>query len=182
MFWVKSSKDGQIATIDAEPVSVVDTEVDLNGKKRPDRKFITSGGKAVISLAVKNGQLQYKGLAGNPVAAELSKDWNMVVISHWYARGETEIYLNGAKAGSVQERYIPARFVIGGAEFREWFIYRSAINGGEVALLKDGGIFRSSLEIYAPLNGENIENRAQSLSVVENFANGAQSQKKKGYL
>lgn len=164
VFWVKSSTDGQIASIEAEPVSVADTEVDGSGQKRPDRKFIPSGEKAVVSLSVKNGQLQYKGLAGNAVSAELSKDWNMVVISHWYARGETELYVNGAKAGSVQERYLPARFTIRGENFREWFVYRSALNSDEVNLLKDGGMYQSSLEVYAPLSEANIENRAQSLS------------------
>ncbi len=170
VFWVKASVDGQIAFIEAEPVSAVDTEVPAKDKTRPDRKFIFSGQKAVASLSVKNGQLQYKGLAENPVSAELSKDWNMVVIAHWYARGETELYVNGVKAGSAQERYMPSRFTLGGAEFRDWLVYRSALNSDEIALLKGGGMYPSSLEVYATLNdsktGDGLVNRAQSLSTI----------------
>jgi hypothetical protein len=165
---VKGKASGQIASIEVEPVAVEDTKIESNEpREKVERKFIPSGEMAVVSLSVQNGELTYKGLGTNTVVSELSNDWNTVAVSHWYARGETELYVNGVKAGSVSERFTPSRFTLGGTEFSEWFIYRSALNGGEVSLLNDGGMYQSSLEVYAPLGGKDgLENRAQSLSEI----------------
>lgn len=157
VFWVKASADGAIASIDAFSVSATNT---------PERQFTPATEQSAVSLAVANGRLLYAGLGTNRISAAVSNGWNMVAISHWYARGETELYVNGVKAGSVQERCLPVRFTLNGADFRDWFIYRSALNSDEVALLNGGGMYKSSLEVYAPLNAGDLTNCAQSLSEI----------------
>lgn len=168
VFRVKSSAKGQIASIEVEPIAVEDAAIESNEpREKVDRKYIPSGEMEVASLSVQNGELIYNGLSTNCISSELSNGWNTVAVSHWYARGETELYVNGVKVGSVRERYTPSRFTIGGAEFSEWFIYRSALNSGEVSLLNEGGMYQSSLEIYAPLGRDGgLVSRAQSLSEI----------------
>ena len=66
-------------------------------------------------------------------------------------------------AGRVAERLEPNRFVIGGpgatggaagprqADYKDVFLYRSALNADEVAALHRGKMLKGSLEIYSPL-------------------------------
>jgi len=85
----------------------------------------------------------------------------------------------------VNERLEPDRFVVGGpgsaggataprpADYRDLFIFRSALNADEVAVLHQAKVLQSSLEIYAPLAdaqfqpGSTVENRAQSLAALK---------------
>lgn len=104
-------------------------------------------------------------------------EWHQITFSHFYARGESELYVDNVLQGTVAEKLIPVKFVLGGenaphAEFREWFIYRSGLNQDEVVALSEGAMLKSSLEIYAPLNGlataeeEQLANLAQSTNQV----------------
>ena len=65
-------------------------------------------------------------------------------------------------------------FLINGkADYKDILIYRSSLNTDEVKTLVDGNIIQSSLEIYSPLNDENIlkiselKNLAQSMSIMK---------------
>jgi hypothetical protein len=107
-------------------------------------------------------------------------------LSHYAARGETLFYVDGKLAGTVPERLQPNRFVLGGpgasstnpagprqSDYRDFFLFRSALNADEVKALQDGKMLQASLEIYAPLADaqfrENaaVENRAQSMSALK---------------
>jgi lysophospholipase L1-like esterase len=136
------------------------------------------------SIGVQNGTLIYKSAAGSVVDSGVPAggQWHHIVLSHYAARGETLIYVDGRAAGKVAERLEPNRFAIGGpdttgapagprrAEYKDLMIYRSALNADEAAALNQGRLLRASLEIYAPLSdaefkaGAIVENRAQSLT------------------
>ena len=103
------------------------------------------------------------------------------MLSHYAARGETLLFVDGDLAGSVNERLQPDRFVLGGAggtggaapeqaDYKDWMIHRAGLNADEAAALHAGTLLQASLEIYAPLTGPegaSAGNLAQSLSVIE---------------
>jgi hypothetical protein len=139
------------------------------------------------ALSVHNGKFGYRSAAGTFVDSGIRADtqWHQVVLSHFTARGETLLFVDGKPAGKVAERLEPNRFIIGGpgagggaagpgqADYRDVFLYRAALNADEVAALHQGKMLQGSLEIYSPLtdtdfkgNGT-VENRAQSLTALK---------------
>ena len=59
------------------------------------------------------------------------------------------------------------------ADYKDVFLYRSALNGDEVSALHQGKMLKGSLEIYSPLTDADfkadgtVENRAQSLTALK---------------
>ncbi|MBN1456447.1 MAG: hypothetical protein JW912_01175 [Sedimentisphaerales bacterium] len=100
--------------------------------------------------------------------------WHHMVVSHRYAKGDTQLYVDGELAGSIPQRIEPKRFTLGGMagkqDFKDWMVFRAALNEMEVKALYEGKLLQASLEIYAPLqdkklqNNKPVENRAQSMS------------------
>lgn len=143
----------------------------------PDRPFTST-------IGVENGKWTYTSADGTRVTsgAVAEDQWHHIVLSHYTARGETLFYVDGKLAGTAAERLEPRTFVIGGpgaaigtagpksADYKDVFLFRSALNVDEVAVLTQGRTLQSSLEVYAPLvdarfrPGSLAENRAQSLS------------------
>lgn len=142
------------------------------------------------SLAVQNGRWTYQSAAGTVVDSGVAADarWHHLVLSHYTGLGQTYLYVDGKLTGKVAERLEPNRFVIGGpgagagaagprqADYKDLFIFRSALNADEVAVLADGRILQGSLEIYAPLTDAEfavngiVDNRAQSLAALKTGA------------
>lgn len=93
-------------------------------------------------------------------------------MTHYYAQGRTLLYTDKVLAGELNEKLTVGRFTIGDqtsiAErmYSELFFYRSAMNREEIEKLCEGKMLKSSLEIYAPLDGSKstIENLAQSMN------------------
>lgn len=141
------------------------------------------------AIACRDGAIVYTGTEAELSSAPAeSAQWRHVVLSHACARGTTELYVDGALAGSVQERFIPEAFLLGGGaaetaaaggDFREWTVYRSSLNADEVRFMYEGGLYQASLEVYAPLAdaaftpGGTVQNLAQSMSEVRVVAAGA---------
>lgn len=132
------------------------------------------------TLSVDNGALTYHGADGNAVSTSeglINGHWHTVTLTHYVARGESLLYVDGKLRGSLAEHLQPDSFVLGGpadkaspmkgaaADFREWMIHRSGLTAGEVAALHQGVLLKSSLELYAPLR-EGKSNQAQSLSEI----------------
>lgn len=88
--------------------------------------------------------------------------WHLVAITHYYAQGVTRVYVDGVEHSSAQERIEATSFTISGGSFRELFFWRSAMNAGEIAAVRDGRMLQSSLEIYAPFKGGALTNLALS--------------------
>lgn len=96
-------------------------------------------------------------------------DWKRVTLTHYYAWGNTVLYINDEKVGELPEKLVPKKFVLGSNQapdrilYRELFFWRSGMNAEEIACVNQGKMMKSSLEIYAPLGGaEPLVNLAQS--------------------
>jgi hypothetical protein len=136
------------------------------------------------AVTIQNGAFAYRSAGGSVINSGVRADaqWHHVVLSHFTARGETLFFVDGKLTGKVSERLEPNRFVVGGpgtsgagtgprqADYKDVFVYRSALNADEVAALNQGKMLKGSLEIYSPLNDvdfkadSTVENRAQSLT------------------
>lgn len=95
--------------------------------------------------------------------------WQRVTLTHYYAWGNTALYVNDVKVGELPEKLAPKQFVLGSnlapeqILYRELFFWRAGMNAEEIAYVNQGKMMKSSLEIYAPLGGsEPLVNLAQS--------------------
>ncbi len=122
----------------------------------------------------RGGRLSYQSALGGQLstAAPVADGrWHQVVLTHYYARGETLLYLDGWLVGSLPERLRTRGLTLGGraapagGQYRNWLFYRAGMNPDEVRALAADSLPRSSLELYAPLNGraaDSLANLAQS--------------------
>lgn len=131
-------------------------------------------GKLIVN---KTGEIVYQ----SPVSGEiLSKagisdgEWHTVSLAHYYAQGRTLLYVDNVLEGELKEKLTAGKFTLGDKtsnverSYSELFFYRSAMNAEEIASLCEGDMLKSSLEIYAPLDGTkgSMENLAQSMNTV----------------
>jgi lysophospholipase L1-like esterase len=116
------------------------------------------------------GKLDYGGgIAGMTVMND--GQWHKVTLTHYYAMGKTFLYVDKILQGTVNEKIVATAFDLNGAgapvaNYRSLLFYRSGMNVDEVGAMVDGGLLKSSLEIYAPLDGGTWVNMAQSTNVV----------------
>lgn len=136
-----------------------------------------NGSNATGTLKIQNGVVVYTSpLAGEikGAASVTDNQWHVVSLTHYYAQGRTLLYTDKALAGEQNEKLTVGKFTIGdkvsteSREYSELFFYRSAMNQEEIDKLCDGRMLKSSLEIYAPLDGSKstIENLAQSMNTL----------------
>jgi len=180
---VRAQDNGTVAAISGSTLQIK-TETRQNEGKDMLAKTLVTDQPFAATIQARNGKWAYRSAAGGYVESAVAVDgqWHQIVLSHFTARGETLVFVDGALAGKTAERLEPQRFVIGGpgtagtpagpkqADYKDVFVYRSALNADEVAALHQGRMLKASLEIYAPLAdaefkaGTIVENRAQSLS------------------
>ena len=145
--------------------------------------FSTSTGNGLIKIDDTDGSVVYISPGGTEIRSTFSitdNNWHKIILSHYYAREATFFYVDTINIGSVTERLLLDKVVLGGsgyfneisapgaAEYRDWLFYRSAINEDEVQALNSGELLKSSLELYAPLD-------EQGLTGSDPFVNLAQS-------
>ena len=122
-----------------------------------------------------SGVLSYGTITGTTAVKDNA--WHQVTLTHFYARGETLLYVDGVLQGSVSEKIATTAFYVGyaaadiSASWREIFLWRSGMNADEMAALAEGKMLKSSLEFYAPLSGS-LANLAQSTATLS-LADGA---------
>lgn len=136
-----------------------------------------NGSNVTGTLKIQDGVVVYT----SPLTGEIKgtvnvtdNQWHVVSLTHYYAQGRTLLYTDKASAGELNEKLTVGKFIIGdntstvGREYSELFFYRSAMVQEEIDKLCDGRMLKSSLEIYAPLDGSKstIENLAQSMNSV----------------
>jgi lysophospholipase L1-like esterase len=141
---------------------------------------LSAGAATASTIGIRRGVWTYTSTSGDVVASSVPADarWHQVLLSHYTARGESLLFIDGVLAGRASERVQPAGFVVGGPapsrlmDVKDILLYRSALNADEAMLLWKGALLQASLEIYAPLRdprfvkGTPVENRAQSLSAL----------------
>jgi lysophospholipase L1-like esterase len=152
--------------------------------------FRTAGTSQLMALAdstsagalriEKDGRLSYQSARGGHLtSANRANDnrWHHLTLTHYRARGETILYLDSTRVGSLRERLLVHRFDLGGraapapVHYRNWLFYRSGMHEGEAQALAADSVLKSSLELYAPLDGrrahpDSLANLAQSTNVL----------------
>ena len=128
-------------------------------------------GGALIYASAKGGRLS------SPARVNDSR-WHQVALTHYFARGETQLYLDGAEVGHLPEQLHLRQLTLGGArtprgaQYRNWLFYRAGMNADEMRALAADSLLKSSLELYAPLDGrrtatpDSLANLAQSTNVL----------------
>lgn len=135
---------------------------------------VIEGEKNNADISVMDGKIVCQSTGRQPLVSEMKVrdgQWHGITVSHRYALQQTQLFVDGRLAGTRAEQFEPKAFSLGGnADFKEWLVYRAALDDLEVQALANGQLLQASLEVYAPLqdtaftNGKPVENRAQSLS------------------
>ena len=138
----------------------------------------TTNGTATGSLSITSqGFVSYTSPTGTTITGTTvvnNGEWHTITLTHYYAWGTTQLYADAVAQGNVNEQLQAKVFSLHGTaapaniEYHNWFFYRSGMNNLEVEALHNGTMLKSSLELYAPLNGEAATPEAM-------FANLAQS-------
>jgi lysophospholipase L1-like esterase len=173
-FRVRSDDSGTIATVSGRTLDAAFSIFRRSwGEFQWDTESLelTPAEPFTSTLSVSNGTIRYNASTGGAVAAGAGDRWHYVTLSHYVARGETLLYVDGELAGKIDERLEPSRFVLGGAagtDYRDWMIHRTGLNADEVRALHSGRLLQASLEVYAPLTpADGGQNLAQSLSEIQ---------------
>ncbi len=185
---VRTQANGTVAGISGSTLSATSELKKAGARGQTEFESITLLPDRVpfnARIEIQNGIWVYTSAKGIKVSSGISADarWHHIALSHYTARGETLFYVDGKLAGKVAERLEPRGFVIGGsgvdhegeggplpADYKELFLFRSALNADEVAALNAGKMVQASLEVYSPLTDAvfrlmtAVNNRAQSLS------------------
>ena len=171
-FMVRTQSDGTLGAISGSTLATR-TEVHMNEGMPFTATTLVADKSFGASLIVQDGRFGYKSAARTMVDSGVRADgqWHHIVLSHFTARGETLLFVDGKQAGRVAERLEPKNFVVGSAgDFKDLFLYRAALNADEVAAMHAGKLLKGSLEVYSPLTdaafkaGGTVDNRAQSLT------------------
>ena len=92
-----------------------------------------------------------------------------MAVTHYYAKGVTRVYVDGAEHSAVSEKILADSFSIYGGEFRELHFWRSAMNADEIAAVFAGKMLNGSLEVYAPFRNGDLTNYAVSTNEINKF-------------
>jgi lysophospholipase L1-like esterase len=131
--------------------------------------------QGTISIST-TGTITYQSAKKGTVAGKTRANdnrWHQLVLTHYYAQGQTVLYLDGAEVGRLPEQLLTRQLSLGGAAaparvgYRNWLFYRAGLNPDEVRALAADSLLKSSLELYAPLSGgaghaDSLANLAQS--------------------
>lgn len=158
-FTFKTTSSGILASLQNKNRSTSQLRIGANGKLYYETQLIS---KKLISENTLN-----------------DSRWHTVTLTHYYARERTFLYVDGKQITNAEilEKLVPVRFylndfqkTLSSVDFRELYFHRSGMSSDEITALHAGNMLKSSLEIYAPLNGtaatvqESVRNLAQSLN------------------
>ncbi|MEO1414669.1 MAG: GDSL-type esterase/lipase family protein [Bacteroidota bacterium] len=120
------------------------------------------GGYGALFIDRTEGTIQYlrddnAGIVGTSTIN--NGFWKTVTLTHYFARGKTLLYVNDVFQGDVDEQLNPDKFFLSEAkgptaDYRDWFIYRAGMTTNELSEITAGGMLKSSLELYAALDGQ----------------------------
>ena len=97
-------------------------------------------------------------------------------MSHYTARGQTLLFVDGTLAGTIDERLEPTRFALGGTAALKRARFRLLSIGterGRSGVAPWRALLQASLEIYSPLDnvelraGAAVTNLAQSMTTAQ---------------
>jgi lysophospholipase L1-like esterase len=176
-FAIRAQQDGAVLGMTGSKLSA-STETKRGGRGAAfESTTLAPAGDFASAILVQNGKWAYMPSNQTNIVSTVNADnqWHHVLLSHYTARGETLFFLDGKLAGKTAERLEPKKFGLGAsqADYKDLFIYRSALSADEAAALASGTILQASLEVFAPLTDARfaatipVENRAQSMSTLK---------------
>lgn len=134
-------------------------------------------GFGVLEIDDATGVLNYlaaeaKDIFGTTIIND--DQWHRITLTHFYARGKTFLYVDGIFQGMIDERIETGKFILGSGtgpvtDFREWFIHRSALNDREIEAMVNDSLLNSSLEVYAPLDGEGVQEAGELINLAQSL-------------
>ncbi len=126
--------------------------------------FTTDSGYCYLQIDNQTGFLKYTSLKNAGITGSVlinDNQWHKISFTHYYARGMTFLYVDSILQGSISEKIISNKFHLSNknapvADYRNWMFYRSAMNDIEIKALVNDSLLKSSLELYAPLDGQGL--------------------------
>lgn len=159
--------------------SVIDVRTTLSGTICTFKQAQTYGS---VQINATTGFISYTSPNGGTITGtSIVNDgqWHKIALTHYYAWGQTILYVDNTEAGRTSEKLIPTDFYLNDKsapatiDYSSWMFYRAGMNVGEIAAINAGKMLKSSLELYAPLDGQNILssdaylNLAQSTNLIK---------------
>ena len=156
--------------------------IDIRTKATGVIATFTSNSTQGLLRIESNGTLSYISPSGTTITGTATVNdgqWHKITLTHYYALGKTNLYVDNTQVGSVSEKLVPTEFTINpetapsAIDYRDWMLYRSGMNSVEIAALNTGKMLKSSLEIYAPLDeqqlisADTLVNLAQSINKIQ---------------
>ena len=180
-FSARAQQNGTVATIAGRRLDLAIETKKLERSGRTvefESATLTPTASFVSGVVVDAGYWAYRSAAGHLIRSDVRADrsWHQILVSHYTARGQTLLFVDGKLSGVVDERLEPRRVTLGGTtafDARDFLFYRSALNADEAATLDAGALIQSSLEIYSPLDnvelraGASVANLAQSMTTAQ---------------
>lgn len=150
----------------------------LRGSDRGRILTLTTSGRQAWIGVNRDHKVYYCSTQGDSIVCQISledKVSHTVTLSHRYAQRLTQLFVDTECVEAV-ERMRVEKFTVGDAtsrgtkrHFAELFFWRSALNADEAMALAKGGMLKSSLELYVPLDDAHkteLANLAQSMNSV----------------
>ncbi len=173
------NSEGKSKLINFEPENIVHPfSTTLSIKTSHDGSVIqVQEADGLGKVSVTNGVLVYSSSKGGTITGEtLIKDdqWHKITLTHYYAKGETMLYCDSILQGKVNEKLVLKKLHVGGQDspqklqLKDWLFYRSAMNSDEIKYISRDSLLKSSLELFAPLDG-------RAVSFTDSLLNIAQS-------
>lgn len=129
-----------------------------------------------------NGSVQYRSARKQLIAGFTKINdgrWHKIILTHYYARGETDLYCDSIPQGCANEKLLLTELYLGNRNTaksiagKNWLFYRSGMNATEIKALAADILLKSSLELYAPLDDRHLVlknsliNLAQSMDMIK---------------
>ncbi len=86
--------------------------------------------------------------------------WHQITLTHYFAKGQTILYNDSTIADSINEKLLASSFFLNdmnaptAIDYKDLLFYRSAMNIDEITAVCNGKMLKSSLELFAPLDGK----------------------------
>jgi lysophospholipase L1-like esterase len=148
--------------------------IKTNGKGRVLQLSDSSGNAGSIEITRK-GFVKYTSPNKEVITGSTKINdgqWHKIVLTHYYARGETDLYCDSTQQGCASEKLVLTHLNLGSKPMRKsimaknWLFYRSGMNQEEVSAIAANKLLKSSLELYAPLDKNALKNTAQSTNTI----------------
>ena len=118
-FTARAQQNGTVATINGNrlDITIEPKKLERGGRTTEfESATFTTNGTFVSGVIIDQGRWAYRSAtvgSSVPRYAPIGA-WHQILLSHYTARGQTLLFVDGKLAGSIDERLEPTRFALGG--------------------------------------------------------------------